>query len=102
MVYIDRIAQNNPTFIISSKSIHRLILTSIMVAAKFFDERFSNNAYFAKVGGISTDEMNLLEREFLTMIQYQLHIHPSVFHKYKNELFDDEPTTGEEVCAHSE
>jgi hypothetical protein len=96
MVYLDRIVQLNPTFVISSQNVHRLILTSIMTAAKFFDEKFSNNAYFAKVGGISTSEINSLEMEFLSMIQYQLHIYPCVYEKYKNELFDEHVITNEE------
>lgn len=67
-----------------------------MTAAKFFDEKFSNNAYFAKVGGVSTIEMNSLEMEFLSMIQYQLHIYPSIYEQYRDELFDENVTTTSE------
>ncbi|KAL0487506.1 cyclin kinase regulator CYCU4 [Acrasis kona] len=89
MVYLDRIVKLNPSFTISSKSIHRLILTSVMTAAKFFDEKFINNAYFAKVGGVTIAEMNNLEKEFLNMIGFSLHVSPSVFAQYRKELFFD-------------
>jgi hypothetical protein len=59
-----------------------------MMAAKFFDEKFQKNSYWSKVGGISNDELNKLEREFLTMTQYQLFVCPTVYSKYKSELFD--------------
>ncbi len=31
----------------------RLLITSIMTAAKFFDDKYYKNEYYAKVGGIS-------------------------------------------------
>jgi hypothetical protein len=36
-----------------------------MMAAKYYDDRYYNNEYYAKVGGISNNEINSLEREFL-------------------------------------
>jgi hypothetical protein len=44
LVYIDRIIQSNPTFVVNSLNIHRLLITSIMLAAKFFDDQYFNNA----------------------------------------------------------
>lgn len=43
LVYIDRIIQSNPTFVVNSLNIHRLLITSIMLAAKFFDDQYFNN-----------------------------------------------------------
>ena len=37
-IYIDRLIQRHPTLIISSLNVHRLLITSIMVAAKFLDD----------------------------------------------------------------
>jgi hypothetical protein len=33
----------------------------MVVSAKFADDTFYKNSYYAKVGGISTEEMNNLE-----------------------------------------
>lgn len=41
-----------------------------------------NNAYFAKVGGISTSEMNHIEREFLFGLNFRLNVTPTVYHSY--------------------
>ncbi len=54
-----------------------------MLAAKFFDDRYYNNEYYSKVGGISNSEMNLLEREFLHYISFRLYISPVLFFKYR-------------------
>ena len=40
----------------SSPQVHRLLITSIMLASKFFDDVYYNNAYYARVGGISNIE----------------------------------------------
>ena len=50
LVYIDRIIQSNPNFIVNSLNIHRLLITSIMLSAKYFDDQYYNNSYYAKVG----------------------------------------------------
>ncbi len=44
---------------------NRLLLTGIMLAAKYFDDRYYSNEHYSKVGGINNGELNLLEREFL-------------------------------------
>lgn len=48
--------------------------------------RFYNNAYYAKVGGISTAEMNLLEVDFLFGLGFQLNVSTSKFHHYCSYL----------------
>jgi hypothetical protein len=45
-----------------------------MVAAKFTDDFFYKNEYYAKVGGISKIEMNALELELLKSLNYNLYI----------------------------
>ena len=57
-----------------------------MLAAKFFDDRFYNNDYYARVGGISNKEVNVLEIEFLNLINFSLHVDPILFFKYRQRL----------------
>lgn len=47
LVYIDRIIQSNPTFVVNSLNIHRLLITSIMLAAKFFDDQVHSHTAIA-------------------------------------------------------
>lgn len=54
-----------------------------MVSAKFYDDRFFQNVYYAKVAGISHDEFNNLEREFLFLLDFKLLIDPDVFFTYR-------------------
>ncbi|KAF4395199.1 hypothetical protein F8388_001586 [Cannabis sativa] len=44
--------------------------------------KYYNNAYYAKVGGISTKEMNFLEVDFLFGVGFQLNVTPTTFQTY--------------------
>lgn len=37
-VYIDRFCQNNPGFRINARNVHRLLITTIMVASKYVED----------------------------------------------------------------
>lgn len=43
---------------------------------------YYNNAYYAKVGGINTAEMNFLEVDFLFGLSFHLNVTPTTFHTY--------------------
>lgn len=57
-----------------------------MLAAKFFDDQYYNNAYYAQIGGVSTEEINSLEVEFLFMINFSLYVSREIYDQYHREL----------------
>jgi hypothetical protein len=78
------IQRNN--FLLTELNVHRVVITAVLLAAKFFDDAYYNNAYYSKVGGVLISEMNGLEVDFLFRINFSLHVTPEVFEKYKAEL----------------
>ncbi|KAH7668611.1 Cyclin-like protein [Dioscorea alata] len=97
-VYLDRFTRHCPNLSIDSFNVHRLLITTVLLATKFLDDIYYNNAYFAKVGGISMAEMNLLEINFLFGIQFELNVTPSLFSSYcsilENEMSFESPNAG--------
>lgn len=87
IVYISRVLRLNPDFKICKLNIHRLLLTSIMMAVKFVDDVYYSNAYYARVGGVPTKEMNALEAEFLHLIQWRLHVCPGELDLYQHQVY---------------
>jgi len=85
LIYIDRLIQGN-NFLLTELNVHRVAITSILLAAKFFDDAYYNNAYYAKVGGVLVSEMNRLEVEFLFRINFSLHVSPELYNKYHAQL----------------
>nr|GLL37269.1 cyclin-U1-1 [Ipomoea trifida] len=72
-IYLERFLSQTAGFL-TSLNVHRLLITSIMLAAKFLDDDCYNNAYYAKVGGITNSELNKLEMKFLTSLDFRLHL----------------------------
>lgn len=64
---------NGPSFI-NQYTIHRIIITGILIAAKYQDDIYFNNKYYARIGGVSTQEINKLELEFLARVRFDLYM----------------------------
>ena len=62
------------------------MICSFVVSAKFYDENYFTNTLYAKIGGINIEEMNELEIEFLTLLDYKLYVDYDDFLKYKEKL----------------
>ncbi|KNE71847.1 hypothetical protein AMAG_16276 [Allomyces macrogynus ATCC 38327] len=86
LVYLDRMARARLPFIVCSANVHRLLITAVMVATKFFSDVFYTNPHYAKVGGLPTNELNQLELEFLFMNEFNLAISPDEFQHYADRL----------------
>uniref|UniRef100_A0A0D9VIZ2 Cyclin n=1 Tax=Leersia perrieri TaxID=77586 RepID=A0A0D9VIZ2_9ORYZ len=87
-IYLDRLLRRRGrsrcrlALAVDSYSVHRLLITSVLSAVKFMDDICYNNAYFAKVGGISLAEMNYLEVDFLFGVGFDLNVTPETFGDY--------------------
>lgn len=84
-VHVAGINMNIPSFWCNPLTMHRLVLASMLVLYKYFDDHadgWSMNAHFAAVGGIPNKEMNSLEVSFLELVECRLYVSP----EYYNEL----------------
>ena len=86
MVHIARVYRTLPNFPVNILTIHRLLLASLLVSAKFFDDSFLNNARYARVGGVAGREINMLEVEFLFLIDFNLAVTEAEYAKIYAEL----------------
>ena len=50
------------------------MIATVMVAAKFADDFFYKNEYYAKIGGITKIDINALELELLNQLSYNLFV----------------------------
>ncbi|KAJ3401070.1 hypothetical protein HDU80_006355 [Chytriomyces hyalinus] len=100
LVYIDRVCERNRSFTISSLTVHRFIITGVTVACKALCDSFLQNSMYAKVGGISTKELNVLEIEFLTLIGWDLTASAERLQDYYRNLVRQHP--GFRMVPHAE
>ena len=57
-----------------------------MIAIKYNEDDYYANTFYAKVGGISLEEINQLEYEFLSMCNFSMTIKNKKFSKYYEYL----------------
>jgi hypothetical protein len=70
--YIDRLCALYPAFTISSLTVHRFLITATTVAAKGLSDSFWTNHTYAKVGGVTTHELGMLELDFLNKLEWRI------------------------------
>eukprot|EP00826_Nyctotherus_ovalis_P046941 TRINITY_DN5345_c0_g1_i5.p1 TRINITY_DN5345_c0_g1~~TRINITY_DN5345_c0_g1_i5.p1 ORF type:complete len:192 (-),score=28.16 TRINITY_DN5345_c0_g1_i5:231-806(-) len=82
LIYIDRLLLNNPGFTLSKKNMHRVILTSIVLAIKYSDDFYLDNEVYARIGGVSLAELNYMERAMLCMMRHELYVNSDLLFNY--------------------
>ncbi|TIA79880.1 hypothetical protein E3P98_03010 [Wallemia ichthyophaga] len=91
LIYIDRISVILPELTITSLTVHRFIITAITVSSKALCDVFCTASHYSKVGGISLNELNLLEREFLRIIDWNLTCDNKQLEEYYLNLVNSHP-----------
>ena len=87
LIYIDRLLENNNHITITPNTVHKLFLCSLILAAtKFVTDLSYNNSTWANFGGVRTEELNILEKEFLFILHFSLVVSKDDYEKYENML----------------
>ncbi|KAJ2721143.1 Pho80p cyclin [Coemansia sp. Benny D115] len=92
LIYVDRICERNPSFTISSLTVHRFIISAATVACKCICDAYCTNGHYAKVGGVSMQELNSLEVELLHMTGWHLVATQEQLMQYYFTLVRQDPT----------
>lgn len=86
LIYINRVIALTGLSI-NPKNWRPLILVSLMIAQKVWDDKYLCNADFAYIYPFfDTTQLNMLEMKFLEMIQYNVYVKMSLYTKYYFEL----------------
>jgi hypothetical protein len=106
LIYINRIITLTG-FSINPSNWRPLVLVSLMVAQKVWDDRYLCNADFAYIYPFfDNSQLNLLEIKFLEIIQYNVYVKSSLYIKYYIELrslfpieeLNDKPLCYQDIC----
>eukprot|EP00299_Pterocystis_sp_00344_P009352 c3910_g1_i2.p1 GENE.c3910_g1_i2~~c3910_g1_i2.p1 ORF type:complete len:201 (+),score=17.60 c3910_g1_i2:45-647(+) len=72
--------------IVCTSTAHRMMIASITVATKFLDESTMSNLYYAAVGGVRLEELNMLELEMLRRLGWNAFVKPSQYDEANQAL----------------
>ena len=86
LIYIDRFIQSSGIQV-NSLTVHRILLTSVVLAAKTYDDNFYTNTHYARVGGVPVEELNSLELKFLCGISCSLYGSCEEYQRYHAEIY---------------
>jgi len=86
LIYLDRLITANKNCHITPYNVHRLLITSVLLAAKVRDDTYYSNAYYSAIGGISNAEINKLEGAFLVLVDFDLFVSPETYDQYRTYL----------------
>lgn len=87
-IYICRIAAGRPPhqngIPVHPRSYHRLFVTSLIVAAKYYEDINYDNSTYASVGGLKTQELNILEKLFVQQLGWKLRVSAEEYELYSD------------------
>jgi len=87
LILIDRFIENQSGLFISAVNCHRLFLTGLVLAIKMNDDLHLSNEDLAKIGGIGSAELGVLEWEMLRGLEFQTGFGIGEFSNYLELLF---------------
>lgn len=74
VIYIERMRTMVSGFSFNDYNIHRLFMVSMLLAAKFSEDKPVSNAFWAKVGGVKLEQLNHIEKTFCTLTEFNLSV----------------------------
>lgn len=86
LIYIIRLLDFCPNFVVNAFSIHRLLAISLVVSVKFHEDQIYSNTFYAKVSGLRQEELNAGELEFLKLIKWDCGFSHDMSHLYNEVL----------------
>ena len=86
LILVTRLIDTSALCALSARNIHRIVATAAVLAAKVQDDERFDNAHYAKVAGVSVRELNLLEREFITILRWRVHVDVAEYRTYEAAL----------------
>jgi hypothetical protein len=85
LILIDKICEHSKINL-NQKNIHKIFLTSIIIAIKYNEDEYFTNNYYSKVGGILEKELFHLEYTFLKILNFNVFIDETIYENYYNKL----------------
>ena len=58
----------------------------MLVSIKYNEDDYFSNKFYAKVGGVSINEIDTLEYAFLILIDFKLYVSEELFQKYSDYI----------------
>ena len=59
----------------------------MVIAIKYNEDQYYENLYYARIGGVTLEEINLLEKKLLLLIKYDVYVKEEMYESYLKEIW---------------
>src|ERR1043165_5192164 len=101
LLYIHRMKINNPAIKGQNGSEYRTFTVALMLANKFLDDNTYTNKTWSEVTNIPVSEINTMEMEFLSSLDYELYVSEQQYFEWVRKT-NSYVTLGEEKKKHDD
>ena len=86
IIYIDRYNLSEPAFALNHLNVHKMLLTALLLAAKYQDDFYYDNKAFEFAGGVNAVHLQQLELELFAKLDYNLFVSHEQFEELELKL----------------
>ena len=83
---IDKLCKKNKGFSLTKKNIYRVFFMTLLTSIKLLEDKTYNDMDYACFSGISIYQLVDLEKEFLSLLDYDVNVKDNAFMAYLNAL----------------
>eukprot|EP00434_Breviolum_minutum_P039104 symbB.v1.2.034711.t1/scaffold4531.1/size38407/1 len=87
LAYIDRLQQKDLK--VGVRNVHTVFLGCLVVAAKFHDDAYRSNTYYARVGGVTAKSLYFVETETIKLLDWKAKVTVEEFLSCCDLLFSE-------------
>ena len=87
MMNMDKILAS-PEFILTENNVKNVLFTCMIITQKYYEDENFNDKDYSKLVKIDVNDVIKMEVEFLSLINFSLHIPEEEFFKYQKSLED--------------
>ena len=81
LIFINKICKT-AKLTLTYYNIHRILFVAVLLAIKYIEDSIYDNKYNSEVAAIKNEELNLIEYNFLVLINFNLFISNEVYENY--------------------
>mmetsp|Transcript_12878 Transcript_12878/g.32163 ORF Transcript_12878/g.32163 Transcript_12878/m.32163 type:complete len:193 (+) Transcript_12878:317-895(+) len=85
LVYVTRRCRRTAS-VVHPRCVHRLYMTSLLLAGKYWDDHCCPNGFYAQVAGVPLEEVNQLERAMLLDLSYDMSFTTGEVCQFQSEI----------------
>ena len=98
LIYINRVLGKWPGTVLHKLNIHRLIISSLLVAIKVNEDQYYKTKFYSEIGGISSKELIKLEINLLKLLEFDVAVSLETFEDYYKCLIGEPQNGGLWFC----